>query len=192
VNLLVTGFEPWDAHAVNPSGEVARELGGAVLPVDFRAADRELRRILARRKPEALLMLGLAPTRTQLALEAVALNVDHHEQEGKNEAFRRPIQEGGPLAVECRLPLNDLQRRLRKSGIPSGISHHAGTFLCNHVFYRGLTWMDGPCGFVHVPPFRALPRTRMVQAVRLILHALADRSPAATPSARRPGRSQPA
>jgi pyroglutamyl-peptidase len=181
VNVLVTGFEPWDGRPVNPSGEVARELGGAVLPVDFRDADRELRRLLRRAKPDALLMLGLAPSRKTIALEAVALNVDHHEENGgANGAWRRPIVRGGPLALESRLPLDQLRRRLDQAGIPASVSHHAGTFLCNHVFYRGLTWTDGPCGFVHVPPFTALPRERMIQAARLIRDAVAGLSPAAT------------
>jgi pyroglutamyl-peptidase len=181
VNAIVTGFEPWDSHAVNPSGEVARALGGVELPVDFRAADRVLRQLIRRRRPDALLMLGLADSRKSLSLEAVALNVDHHEGAGKNDAWRRPIQKGGPLAIESRLPLKDLQVRLKKSGIPASISHHAGTFLCNHVFYRGLSWMDGPCGFVHLPQFRELSRSRMIQAVRVILQAIGGSSRAATP-----------
>jgi len=180
VNVLVTGFEPWDGRRVNASGEVARELGGAVLPVDFREADRELRRLLRRAKPDALLMLGLAPSRKTIALEAVALNVDHHENGGSNGAWRRPIVRCGPLALESRLPLEKLRRRLAKAGIPASVSHHAGTFLCNHVFYRGLTWTEGPCGFVHVPPFTALPQERMIRAARLIRDAVAGSSRAAT------------
>lgn len=175
MNVLLTGFEPWGPHIINPSGEVARELGGDVLPVDFVKADRALRALLARRKPDVLVMLGLAESRSLIHLEAVALNVDHHED------LRRPIERRAPLALPVRLPLNAIQQRLKKIGVRSAISHHAGTFLCNHVFFRGLRWMDGPCGFVHVPPFRALPRTRMIQAVRTILHAAAGSSRAATP-----------
>jgi len=191
VKILLAGFGPWDSHAVNPSGEVARELGGALLPVHFGDADRELRRLIRRRKADALVLLGLAPSRTTLALEAVALNVDHCETPGKNKAWRRPIERDGPLAIEARLPLEDLRLRLREAGIRASISHHAGTFLCNHVFYRGLRWTDGPCGFVHVPPFRALPRLRMIRAVRVILDALGGPSPAAMPSGRRPARFPP-
>jgi pyroglutamyl-peptidase len=150
VSVLLTGFEPWEDHSVNPSGEVARDLGGAVLPVNFRDADRELKRLLRSRKPEGLLMLGLAPARTSISLEAVALNVDHCEDDGTNEAWRRPIRRGGPLALGARLPLEDLRRRLDEAGIPSSVSHHAGTFLCNHVFYRGLSWMKGACGLCRI------------------------------------------
>jgi pyroglutamyl-peptidase len=190
VKILLTGFQPWDRNDVNPSGDVARELGGVVLPVHFGDADRVLRRELRRRKPDGLVMLGLAPGRKLLSLEAVALNVDHCEDAGENEAWRRPIQKSGPDAIGTRLPLEKIQLLLKAGGIRSAISHHAGTFLCNHVFYRGLTWMNGPCGFVHVPPFKALPKPRLLQAVRTILAAVGGSSPAARPSAPPRGQSR--
>ncbi len=181
MKILITGFEPWDNHDVNPSGVVARTLGGEELPVDFARAGRELRRLVRKQRPDALVMLGLAPTRTQVTLEAVALNVDHNDHPGKNSRRRKPILKGSPLALETRLPLDLIQRRLKSAGLPATVSHHAGTFLCNHVFYLGLTLMDGPCGFVHLPPFKALSQARQIQALRTIVHALAGSSPIATP-----------
>lgn len=181
VKVLITGFEPWDAHGVNPSGVVSKALGGVELPVDFARAGRDLRRLLRQQQPDALLMLGLAPTRQSLALEAVALNVDHHEKKGGNYRWRKPILRGSPLALDARVPLGRLQRRLLGAGLPAAVSHHAGTFLCNHVFYLGLALTDGPCGFVHLPPFKALSRARQIQAVRTVAHVLAGSSPAATP-----------
>lgn len=181
MKVLLTGFRPWGANQVNPSGVAAAALGGIVLPVDFDLADRILQREIRRRRPDALVLLGLAPTRKLLSLEAVALNVDHCEEPGSNEAWRRAIEQGAPPAMETRLPLEMLQLRLKDAGIRSSISHHAGTFLCNHVFYRGLRWIDGPCGFVHVPPFKSLPKPRLLQAVRTIRDAVAGWSPGATP-----------
>jgi pyroglutamyl-peptidase len=181
VKILITGFGPWETEAENPSGLAARELGGIELPVDFAKAGRELRRVIRKQQPRALLMLGLAPTRTRLELEAVALNVDHHEKKGGNYRWRKPIRKGSPVAIPARLPIDLIHRRLTAAGLPCGVSHHAGTFLCNHVFYLGLTLVDGPCGFVHVPPFKVLPRERLIQAIRVIAHAVAGSSPAATP-----------
>jgi pyroglutamyl-peptidase len=181
VKILITGFEPWDGHEINPSGVVARALGGEELPVDFAEAGRELRRLVRKQRPDGLLMLGLAPTRKRIALEAVALNIDHHETRGSNSRWRKPILKGSPLALETRLPLDLIRRRLKSAGIPSAVSHHAGTFICNHVFYLGLTLMDGPCGFIHLPPFKELSQARQIQAVRSIAHSLAGSSPAAMP-----------
>jgi len=181
VKILVTGFAPWDRHDVNPSGVVALALGGIQLPVDFAEAGRALRRALRKQRPDALILLGLASTRTRPALEAVALNVDHHEEKGDNYRWRKPILKGSPVALETRLPLNRIRRRLHAAGIRTTVSYHAGTFLCNHVFYLGLALTEGPCGFVHLPPFKAMAEARQVQAVRTIVRAVAGRSPAATP-----------
>lgn len=176
MKVLLTGFEPWGTNRVNPSGEIARALGGEVLPVDFGRAERLLRRLLAKVKPDALLMLGLAESRKAVELEAVAVNIDHHD-DPKYGRWRRPISDG-PLALPSRLPLDRLHRRLDHAGIPVRISNHAGTFICNHVFYVGLASTGIPCGFVHLPPFRALSRDRQRRAVEMILDELQEQASA--------------
>ena len=181
MSILLTGFSPWGKNRVNPSGVIAQALGGHVLPVDFQGAARELRRLLRRHRPDALLMLGLAAGRTRISLEAVALNVDHHEEAGRQRRWRRPIRRRGPIALEARLPLDRIFRRLQAARVPAAVSHHAGTFICNHVFYEGLSTFSGPCGFIHVPPFKAMSQPRQIEAIRTILRVLnASWSPAAT------------
>ena len=96
MKVLITGFEPWEDNDENPSGIAARALGGVELPVDFAKAGRELRRLVRKQQPDALLMLGLGPTRTRVELEAVALNVDHYERKGSNYRWRKPILKSGP------------------------------------------------------------------------------------------------
>ena len=174
MNVLVTGFEPWGAETVNPSAHVARSLGGHVLPVHWSGATRRLKRLLAREKPKAVLMLGLGAGRRRLELEAVALNVDHCE-EGPWKRSRRPIGKGGALALPSRLPLDRLLRLLRAAGVPAGLSHHAGTFLCNHVFYVALRATRVPCGFIHLPPESVVALDDQVKAVRRVVEALAPR-----------------
>jgi pyroglutamyl-peptidase len=180
VSILVTGFEPWGRLRRNPSGELALALGGHVLPVDFRRAERRLLSLVRRLRPEAILMLGLAQRRSRIELEAVALNVDHSE-EGGRRAWRRPIGKG-PLALPARLPLERLYRRLRAARIPVAISHHAGTFVCNHVFYAALAATHVPCGFVHVPPTGRLSFATQLRAARLILEELGQEGVQAVPS----------
>jgi pyroglutamyl-peptidase len=174
VKILITGFEPWGKHRVNPSGELASAVGGHVLPVDFDLAARELRRLIRKERPRAIVMMGLAPGRTRINLEAVALNVEHHRRR-----WRR-IRRNGPLALLSRLPLPRLLSRLRRARVPATVSFHAGTFVCNRVFYEALAGSSVPCGFVHVPPFKAMPRPRQLRAIRTILRAIGGSSPAAT------------
>lgn len=170
MTVLVTGFEPWDKERRNPSGEVAAALGGHVLPVDYRRADREIRRLIRRYRPSAILMLGLASKRKRLSLEEVALNVDHCE-EGRWKRWRKRIGKG-PLALASRLPIDRLYAALRRSRVPVSVSHHAGTFICNHVFYAALAATRVPCGFVHVPPFKAVGFSTQLRAARLIVREL--------------------
>lgn len=186
MKILVTGFVPWGKHRVNPSGELAGAVGGHLLPVDFDDAARELRRLIRRTRPEAIVMLGLAAGRTRLNLEVVALNVELDLRR-----WRR-IRKGGPLALTTRLPVDRLLGRLRKARVPATLSFHAGTFVCNRVFYEALATTRVPCGFVHVPPFKAMSRPRQLRGIRAILRALDGSSPAATPSGPRRAPSRPA
>src|SRR5207237_9298883 len=115
VNILITGFAPWAGHRVNPSGEIATALGGHVLPVDFDGAARELRRLIAQERPHAVLMMGLAAGRKRISLEAVALNIDHNDEAGKQRRWRRAIRRRGPLALPSRLPLDRIHALLKQA-----------------------------------------------------------------------------
>ena len=167
--LLLTGFEPFSKFRVNSSWESIRELDGETilgwrlaarrLPVSFRRAGPLLRREIRRLNPGAVISFGLAPER-RIRLECLAVNIDHDGRTVKN----RPIDPRGPLAVESRLPLEAMLRRLRRLDMPARLSFHAGTYLCNHVFY--LLPRDIPSGFVHVPPIgRGWTLARLRRAV---------------------------
>ncbi len=170
MSLLVTGFEPWGAERRNPSGDLASALGGHVLPVDYGRAERELRRLIRRHRPSAILLLGLASKRARISLEAVAVNVDHCES-GRWKRWRRTIGKG-PLALPSRLPIDRLYRILRRARVPVAVSHHAGTFICNHVFFVALAATRVPCGFVHVPPLKAVGFATQLRAARMIVEEL--------------------
>lgn len=170
MTILVTGFTPWGRERRNPSGELARAVGGSVLPVDYARAERDILRLIRSSRPDAILMLGLAAGRTRLELETVALNVDHGGA-GKGRRRRRPIRKG-PLALPATLPVDRLYRALKRARIPVSISAHAGTFVCNHVFYVALAEGRVPSGFLHVPPVRAVPFATQLRAVKLILDEL--------------------
>ncbi len=68
--ILVTGFEPFGAHTVNPSEELAKAVDGrrvgdfgilgAVLPVHHTDAAKRLTATLADTRPAAVVHLGLA------------------------------------------------------------------------------------------------------------------------------------
>lgn len=208
MKILLTGFEPFGPVRVNPSEQIVRRIGrlvgeearsrGAmelrveVLPTDFVAADRRIRQLIREFRPDAVLCLGVAPQRDKISLERFALNLDDDslpDNAGRCRAGRR-IAPNGPAAYWSTLPLERFRRQLERHGIPVSYSNHAGTYLCNHIFYVARHEIEkmgngAPCGFVHVPPVRdrakrakrrEMELSQMVEAIESCLTILAKNS----------------
>ena len=114
--ILVTGFEPFGAHTVNPSEGLAKAVDGrrvgvfgivgTVLPVHHADAARRLTAMLAETRPASVVHLGLAGGRARVALERVAVNVMDYELPD-NAGYRasgEPCVPGGPARISrpCR------------------------------------------------------------------------------------------
>jgi pyroglutamyl-peptidase len=134
-----------------------------------------MRHLVACVRPDVVLMLGVAPRSDRLALERVALNLDDTPERPDNTGAApdgRAIEQDGPLAYASTLPLQTLRDRLVTEGIPVTISNHAGTYLCNHVFYVARhaieqSAMASACGFIHIPLPRELQPDGLGQAFSL-------------------------
>jgi pyroglutamyl-peptidase len=201
--LVVTGFEPFAGASVNPSAEVAKRMDGrrfgaalvraAVLPVEHARAAADVAALLdAGDDVRAVVHLGLAGERAQIALERVAINVMDYSIPD-NEGFQ-PIDEpcvpGGPAAYFSTLPLRPLLGALHAAAVPAYLSSTAGTYLCNFVMYTTLHALTGrrdspPAGFIHLPllPSMVSPDNRlepsmdlglMLRGVEVVLDALAS------------------
>lgn len=166
---LVTGFDPFGGHSVNPSAEIAtrlsgREIAGArvvgrVLPVDLLGIDAAIARALAETRPSLVIALGLAASEPVIRLERVALNVADFTTPDNTGAVRRnePLDPAGPDARFSRLPLEAILTATLAAGIPARLSETAGLYLCNALMYRLLARLpaDVPGGFIHLPPLPA-------------------------------------
>jgi pyroglutamyl-peptidase len=163
VVILLTGFEPFDNDAHNPSMRIAQALEGtrygriqvrsAILPVDGVRAPQHLERLLTS-DVRAVVMLGLARGRTQVALERVALNWADYRIPDNNGYVRRGerLYPGGPDAHLSSLPLETIRIAWRESGLPGYVSDSAGLYLCNQVFYTVRQCRPSlPAGFIHLP-----------------------------------------
>jgi pyroglutamyl-peptidase len=165
--VLLTGFAPFEAEAVNPSWQVVSALKGRriaghrvitrELPTEFGASLRMLRQAIREARPRLVLCVGLAGTRSRVSLERVAINVD--DARIPDNAGRQPVDvpvvRGGPAAYFSTLPIKAMLATLREAGIPVEVSQSAGTFVCNHVFYGLMHALRRRpairAGFVHVP-----------------------------------------
>lgn len=197
-SILLTGFEPFGGESVNPSWQVAQALHGETvagarvqslcLPCDFGRALAVLGAELARRRPGLVLALGQAAGRSDFSVERVAINVD--DARSPCNAGRQPIDEpvvpGAPAAYFATLPIKAMVAALREAGLPASVSHSAGTYVCNHVFYGLMHALrrrrSVRAGFMHLPllPEQAavrdtvpappsLPLATLVHGVRLAL-----------------------
>ena len=166
--ILVTGFEPFDGASVNPSAEVAKRLDGrrlggaairgAVLPVHHVDAAEAVAGLLDAHDPAAVVHLGLAGERTQIALERIAINLmDYSIPDNAGwQACDEPCIAGGPAAYWSTLPLRPMLEAVHAAGVPAYLSATAGTYLCNFVMYTTLHTLGGrseppPAGFIHLP-----------------------------------------
>lgn len=160
--VLLTGFTPFGTVSVNPSQLIVEALANysphlhsVVLPTEYHTAGRSIAELIQTHQPDVVMSLGVA-NRRKINLERIALNLDDTAQPDNSGYMAHGIRifEEAPLAYWSTLPLEDL---LRVSPVPAEISNHAGTYVCNHVFFVARhTAEQFPqpirAGFIHVPP----------------------------------------
>ncbi|KAA2237346.1 peptidase C15 [Salinarimonas soli] len=176
--LLVTGFGPFPRVPRNPSERLARALAAhprlrlrgieaeaLILRTAYGAVDAALVPHLRERRPDAVLMLGVAARRRHVSVETRAVNRVSRlfPDAGGRVASRLAFRPGGPHLRRARAPLAGLIRALRGSGLDAHASRDAGRYLCNASSYAALETGAAPTVFVHIP----LPRS----------HARRDRRP---------------
>jgi pyroglutamyl-peptidase len=199
--VLLTGFEPFAAETENPSLAIARALDrkrvaghrivGAALPTEFARSLPVLETLLKQHRPALVLAVGQAGGRSQISLERVAINLIDARiaDNADDQPVDVPVIRDAPNAYFSTLPLKSMLLRLHAAGIPAGLSHSAGTFVCNQVFFGLVHHLathkpHARGGFVHVPylpqqaarhdnaPSMALPT--MIEAIRLCIEAALD------------------
>jgi pyroglutamyl-peptidase len=167
-SILITGFEPFGGEALNPSREVARALDGRriaghrvvgrCLPCAFGSAAGAMQALVDELQPAVVIALGLAGSRSAVSIERVAINlIDARIADNAGaQPIDRPVIDGAPAAYFSRLPVKALHAGLREAGLAAEVSHSAGTFVCNQVFFslmhRLRAWGPVRGGFIHLPP----------------------------------------
>jgi pyroglutamyl-peptidase len=195
--LLVTGFEPFGGERINPSAEVARALHGrtigttrvvgVVLPCVFGRSIDALQTALAQHAPQLVLALALgqASGRAGFSPERVAINLDDARiaDNAGAQPIDRPVVPRGAAARFTTLPVKAMAAALHAAGYPAEVSHSAGTFVCNHVFYglqHALRTRRGVrSGFMHLcalpeqvaPGTPSLPLASLIDGVAIALGA---------------------
>ena len=130
--ILVTGFGPFPGAPFNPTGPLVKRLARlrrpALAPVtivpyvfqtSYAAVDRDLPKLIAKHKPDALLMFGLAPRAKTLRIETRARNAVAllSDVSGKT-LLRNSIVHGGPPALAIPTQAHRLFATVRTMRIP--------------------------------------------------------------------------
>lgn len=194
-SVLLTAFKPYDRWTSNASWlcveQLTRDFPAHVMlttrlyPVDFHEVRARLVEDLAANHDLAI-HLGQAPGSTSLRLEQLAVNVAGRADQ-KPEEFAE-LEVDAPAAYRSQLPLGNYAAAMRAAGIPAEISFHAGTYLCNAVYYwsqhfSALRGLRTRSVMIHLPldprqvcevrdPLASLPATMSAAALRMILDAL--------------------
>lgn len=182
MNILITGFGPFPGAPFNPTGRLAEKLAhnrrlatagvhssAHVFRTSYDAIDRDLPELLARLKPDVVLMFGLASRTRHVRIETRARNTISGtlpDAAGHKPQSAR-IAPGGAASLALRTPAQRLVRAARATGVAAAPSHNAGRYLCNYLCWRAAEATERPDGpslvaFVHVPKVRMIGGPRMV------------------------------
>jgi len=191
VTVLLTGFDAFAGDRYNPSQLVVESFPD-VLKIKASGRGKPAQEIQVRKQvlptagargwkvleaamdsavaesngPVMVIMLGLAASRQALSLERFAMNFRDYrlaDNDGQ-KPLAEAIEAGAPQLLESSHDLLRLQEVLNTAGYPSEVSNHAGTFVCNDLYFRALSYQRQISGvdsvlFVHLPLEDVFART---------------------------------
>ncbi|MDO4814058.1 MAG: pyroglutamyl-peptidase I [Gemella sp.] len=167
MKILVTGFDPFGGEKINPSWEVVKSLPekvkgvsikGIQLPTVFGKSAEVLFKEIDKFKPDVVVCIGQAGGRAGITPERIAINIDDARiaDNGGNKPLDDVIREDGKSAYFSTLPIKAMVENMKELGIRAEVSNTAGTFVCNHIMYQVLYYVDKnypytKAGFIHIP-----------------------------------------
>lgn len=200
MKVLITGFDPFGGEKINPAWEAVRALPDNIdgievvklqIPTVFKKSAKKIFENIDSVKPDVVICVGQAGGRYEFSVERVAINVD----DGRipdNDGYQpvdSPVFEDGENAYFSTLPIKAIVEEVKKAGIPAAVSNTAGTYVCNHIMYSLLYYLNKnnlniKGGFIHVPfipeqvvekkntPYMEL--TRITKALEISIKAIRD------------------
>ncbi|MBQ1304043.1 MAG: pyroglutamyl-peptidase I [Erysipelotrichaceae bacterium] len=200
MKILLTGFEPFGGESINPAQEAVQlvkdEIKGAQIvkcyvPVVFGKAIDTVHEALKKENPDAVLLIGQAGGRYEITPERIAINCDDGripDNEG-NQPVDQPVRADGPAAYFSTLPIKKMVQYIKAANVPAAVSNTAGTYVCNHLMYGVLYYLDKEFpntigGFMHVPYLHeqvmnkketaSLSKDDVVKGIEAALEAIVD------------------
>ncbi len=170
LRILITGFGPFPGAPFNPTMPLVKrltrlrrpafsdvELIGHIFHVTYNTVDRELPQLIARHRPQALLMFGLADRTKHVRIETRARNaVTTRFPDADRNLARKGSIVSGADAMMFGPHTAKLLRAADVTGVDVRASRDAGSYLCNYLSWRAI---EATCSgkdprlaaFVHIP-----------------------------------------
>jgi pyroglutamyl-peptidase len=190
LRILITGFGPFPGAPYNPTMPLVErlmqlrrplfddiKLSSHIFHVSYATVDRELPKLLDKRRPDALLMFGLAQRTPYLRVEARARNVITTIWP---DADGTHVRKGSIARDSDALTFGPHTAKLLRAALATGIdaraSRDAGSYLCNYLSWRAIEATqekNGPhlASFIHIP---LLARDGAAKPGRITLEELVD------------------
>jgi pyroglutamyl-peptidase len=193
VRILLTGFGPFPGAPANPTMPLVKrlaalrrpalddvELSSHIFHVTYRTVDRELTELLARLRPHAMLMFGLAARTAHMRIETRARNAVTTTFPDADRAIARKgsiVPGADPIAFGPHTAR--LLSAARATGIDARASRDAGSYLCNYLSWRAIEATqaeDGPrlAAFIHIPLLARAGTSWRRGSTRITLEDLVD------------------
>ena len=167
MKVLVTGFDPFGGEPINPAWEAVKAMKDTIagaeivkmqIPTVVGKSIENIHQKMKELQPDLVISVGQAGGRFGVTPERVAINVTDAripDNEG-NQPIDEPIFSDGPAAYFSNLPVKAMVQAIKDAGYPSVLSNSAGTYICNHVMYGILYYIEKEFpnvrgGFIHVP-----------------------------------------
>ncbi len=194
--VLLTAFGPYSRWKDNASWlalvDLTQDLPATpqvttrLYPVDYMLVRDRLEKDLVDAYDYAILV-GQAPGAAGIQLEAIGTNIGLSESKHPDHCLT--LIEDGPVAYRSKFPLTEWAEHLRQEDIPTRVSYHAGSYLCNAVLYLAHYFCERHqlpthVTFIHVPltptqvvnshdDLPSMPTRTASRAIRLIIEQLA-------------------
>ena len=158
--ILLSAFEPFGRDEMNSSRIVLDMISDScgrnpvektVLPVIYEKAFDTLISRSLELDPDYIICMGQAGGRKKISIERIAVNINSSEMPDNEGNIRKDllIKKDGPAAFMSGIPFETYPEDVV-------MSYSAGTFVCNDLFYRLLSYKNAHSSkteicFIHLP-----------------------------------------
>lgn len=189
--VLITGFGPFGKHNVNASWEAVKELKKLTadleklhninlvikeIPVAYDNAIIEIPQLWKKYNPVIVIHVGVSHKAHCLTIESRAHSTGY---------IRSDICEKCPSetdVAQCVLETkidgksicDNVNENSHETGCKACISHDAGRYLCEYVYYQSLSMQTSQTIFIHVPDFDVYSSTQTAKGLYIILRYLIE------------------